>query len=74
MDPDACLKEILELSWRFEDMTASEAEWHGHRLSGLIKSLDEWITKGGFLPARWQKPAGDETFGYRHPFIKTEGK
>lgn len=27
-------------------------------LAAYLTSLDEWITKGGFLPARWGNPPG----------------
>jgi hypothetical protein len=54
MDPDACLKELLELSrgiggpgWAYDDQRSAE------RMAELIEALDGWITKGGFLPQRW---------------------
>lgn len=60
MDPTACLKEIREIADRMYD-----AVWIDHRtptqrylddsrrLAELVPALDEWITRGGFLPSPW---------------------
>lgn len=50
MDPDACLRELLELAvvlQRYEDDDA-------RRLAELATALDEWLAKGGFPPDRWR--------------------
>lgn len=59
MDPDANLKEALELA----NCLACEGDFDPHaklieaeRLADLLLALDEWITKGGFLPERWRTP------------------
>lgn len=44
MDPNECLKEALQI--------ASSSDG---RLPELLVSLDEWLTKGGFLPSRWTR-------------------
>lgn len=58
MDPDANLREQLELAERLndengygpgEDMSADAA-----RLAELVLALDGWIRRGGFLPERWR--------------------
>lgn len=52
MDPDDTLKEIRLIVAR-----ASYTEWaeadHA-RLVELIDGLDEWLTKGGFVPREWR--------------------
>lgn len=59
MDPDINLNETLQLAKRFILMsqmandTVTYDENEVTRLSELIVSLDEWISKGGFLPQRW---------------------
>lgn len=56
MDPNANLKEILELAKWIEDNGNYVVREHASRLAELVLALNEWITKGGFLPSRWQKP------------------
>lgn len=58
MDPDANLEEQLRLAnalalqiERGEKMDEGDVL----RLEELVVSLDEWISKGGFLPQRWTK-------------------
>ncbi len=64
MDPDANLREQLELAsqdWTGKDtheLTPEEIDklHTDHiRLCDLVEALDGWISKGGFLPARWQR-------------------
>jgi len=47
MDPNAALKELLELA-------QVEAE-NGARWAELVLGLHEWITRGGFLPTAWKR-------------------
>lgn len=63
MDPDANLTEQLELAavdWTGKDtdeLTPQElSDLHdAHiRLCDLVQALDQWRTRGGFLPARWR--------------------
>lgn len=60
MDPDESLDETRDLTEHLRDMI--EHEDHGFteddvektdRLVDLVKAQDEWIMKGGFLPAEW---------------------
>ncbi len=56
MDPDANLKEQRDLLRKFRKrnrLTAGEAA----RLAELVDSLDEWISRGGFLPEAWRQKA-----------------
>lgn len=62
MDPNANLKEQLELATEIQGIvdqsyadTVTTAD-KGIRLAELVLALNEWISKGGFLPAEWQKP------------------
>lgn len=63
MDPNANLKQQRALAardWTGKDeheLTPAEiAELlDAHtRLSELVESLDQWITRGGFLPTAWK--------------------
>jgi len=54
MDPNANLKEILELAGKISIDADSDSELEV-RLAELVMALDEWICKGGFLPSRWNK-------------------
>jgi hypothetical protein len=52
MDPDAALAQIRELI--ADQQTHNELnDTDTDRLVELIDSLDEWMTKGGFLPTEW---------------------
>lgn len=57
MDPDSNLKSqriLAETILANIDAGQQPAEEHVDRLCHLVQSLDEWITKGGFLPKDWQ--------------------
>lgn len=53
MDPDDTLTQIRELITKYqtsaEEMSTSDAA----ELVLLVDGLDEWLTKGGFLPTEW---------------------
>jgi len=59
MDPNATLTRIRELNREILDHaeeiadpeTVAEA---GAELAELVRSLDEWIVKGGFFPRDWR--------------------
>lgn len=52
MDPDAALAQIRELI--IKQQTDNELnDTDTDRLVELIDGLDEWMTKGGFLPTDW---------------------
>ena len=62
MDPNATLDEILMRATsialqhgRHESVESFRADCI--RLAELIEMLDHWITGGGYLPYRWQRPA-----------------
>lgn len=50
MDPDACLKEIRSKLAEVANSNSIDPD----RFYELVASLDEWISKGGFLPEAWQ--------------------
>lgn len=60
MDPNANLKEMLELASSIQEIYEQE-DGNGidlddaNRLAQLVESLNGWITNGGFLPAAWQQ-------------------
>jgi len=58
MDPNANLKEIRSLA------KSVYAQWeagldinqgNAAELVSLVQDLDEWITRGGFLPQDWER-------------------
>lgn len=55
MDPDVCLQKIPELIKALgKPSVPSQYELMGRELAEHVRALDEWISKGGFLPADWQ--------------------
>lgn len=53
MDPNANLSESLTLA---DDLANDpEASDGAARLAELVLSLNEWITRGGFLPDTWRQ-------------------
>jgi len=53
MDPDATLAALRELIGLYNSGQATGADTD--RIVDLSQALDEWFTRGGFLPAAWQK-------------------
>jgi hypothetical protein len=58
MDPNANLKEMLELAQEIReaydaDETISETD--SARLAELVEALDGWLSNKGFLPGRWSR-------------------
>lgn len=53
MDPDACLNAIRRVVARIVNDGAVCATADTERLAELVDALDEWITRGGFLPSAW---------------------
>lgn len=59
VDPDAALREIRMI---IKDCT--DDNYQLFRLAELVEGLDEWISKGGFLPSDWHKgQVGDGWIG-----------
>lgn len=59
MDPTANLKEQRELAAQINaTIDAGDQPDLGDilRLSELVLTLDEWISRGGFLPEQWRTP------------------
>jgi hypothetical protein len=56
MDPDANLKEQLELANKIlEGDSENWASDNAERLAELVISLNEWLTHDGFKPRAWEK-------------------
>jgi hypothetical protein len=53
MDPDANLKETLELAGRLVD--DPETGIDATRLAELVLSLNDWISRGGYPPRQWRR-------------------
>ena len=60
MDPNATLREMLDLAAEFRGLQDQDDEIHSDdaaRLGELFDALHDWITGGGFLPDLWRKQA-----------------
>ncbi len=62
MDPEANLREQRKLAAEIvsapdpvDEAGYIELDERANRLADLVQALDEWLTKGGFLPADWRK-------------------
>lgn len=56
MDPTSNLSEIRALVVRMTDNEDNPNYLDdSDRLAQLVGALDEWISKGGFLPSQWKK-------------------
>jgi hypothetical protein len=55
MDPNANLKEMREIAKTILSGEEYDTGYDAVRLAELVEALDEWITKGGFLPEAWSK-------------------
>ena len=53
MDPNANLKEQRQIAGRFEKSLAEPGD--GERLAELVDALDDWLSRGGFLPTAWER-------------------
>ena len=56
MDPNATLKRIRQIIAEGDDGSESLTE----ELPELVEALDEWLSKGGFLPLEWAKGRNKE--------------
>ena len=52
MDPDACLDEIRSI---LAENDSADLWQSADRLAELVDALDDWITKGGWLPDDWRR-------------------
>lgn len=59
MDPDAALDVIRDCLRIVHNPDTSPEDQHDYlqELAGRVEALDEWLTRGGFLPADWAKHA-----------------
>jgi hypothetical protein len=64
MDPQANLAEQRSIAARIIERLDNPGrvqpyrlEHDAERLAELVQALDEWLTRGGFLPARWERKA-----------------
>jgi hypothetical protein len=53
MDPNQCLKELLELLEKYREQKDRLSREDVQDLVTHIEALDGWITRGGFLPTAW---------------------
>jgi hypothetical protein len=53
MDPDANLKEMLELA--DQTLMAERADRSAMRLAELVEAMDDWLRGGGCLPEHWRR-------------------
>lgn len=60
MDPNAAYREIKAhvTEYRSGDYSKADLQDVLECVLETFEALDEWIKKGGFLPAEWAHPAG----------------
>lgn len=67
MDPEANLEEQRSLSESIlealdvdedegEEVDMDAVRDDANRLAELVQALDQWISRGGFLPKDWRRP------------------
>lgn len=64
MDPDTCLKELLALAAEIIRQNDSGEEDQAElavELAEHAQNLDQWLFKGGFMPARWKGQDGSRS-------------
>jgi hypothetical protein len=54
MDPNTALQAMRRAIRIMHRGTDEEREHAGVELADLVTGLDEWLTRGGFLPTEWQ--------------------
>jgi hypothetical protein len=54
MDPNSNLRDQLNIA-RSVLAVKGEHSYGAVRLAELVEALDDWITRGGFLPERWRE-------------------
>lgn len=57
MDPNATLRRIRELVKELQEPEGDgyDTDTLTEELTELVSSLDNWLTKGGFLPKQWER-------------------
>jgi hypothetical protein len=59
VDPEETLRRMRKLALMLTDTgsipTEVEERMHGEELAELTIALDEWLSKGGFLPSDWRR-------------------
>ncbi len=56
MDPNETIREMRELAHGISNTYGDEESlWAGKCLAEFFEDLDEWISKGGFLPRDWKQ-------------------
>lgn len=60
MDPNACLARIRILQTLIESgpQDPDSMHYHANELSEAMQDMDEWLSKGGFLPDAWDSKKG----------------
>lgn len=53
MDPNAALERLRELTKRIHE-TDEDLFDLADEMATTFEGLDEWLSKGGFLPGKWQ--------------------
>lgn len=57
MDPNENLREQLRIAAWIADADGGDpdVEFYANHLAQLVIALNDWISRGGFLPAAWRK-------------------
>lgn len=55
MDPDTCLEELRKLLAKYKQQKDNLDEADVQDLVVRAEAIDDWMSKGGFLPKTWQE-------------------
>lgn len=59
MDPDVQLQAIRDAVSHYElaleEGQAEDALWNANDVVALVQSLDEWLSRKGYLPVAWAR-------------------
>lgn len=58
MDPNQALKNARKALARFRADETTEQDDNACELVDAFEALDEWLTKGGFMPDAWYQRRG----------------
>jgi hypothetical protein len=58
VDPDEALKKVREALKYYRAMKAERNDEPGDDIADAFEALDQWLSKGGFLPDDWRRKDG----------------
>lgn len=63
MDPNATLETLRQLCADWENGITRDSEQLAGEFFDAVTALDEWLTRGGFLPRAWEHATQERAGG-----------